>query len=98
MTDVGTRKMFVVPCGVWQSRQTTAHEPSRLPAVSAEWSGSAWQSLQSWLELSRASRFPSPLWAAAVVTVTGADFTVPDGTFVACTWSFSDVPSGAAGL
>ncbi len=67
--------MFFVPCGEWQSRQFVDQEPSSLPVVSLVCPLCAWQSEQSWLELSRTSRRPSPLRAAAAVTGTAFEST-----------------------
>ncbi len=89
--------MFFVPCGVWQSRQVIAHDPWLLPAVSEEWMGTLWQSLQSWLALSRRSSFPSPLPAAIVTMLIGSDLTVPLA-FAAVTCSLRDTPSPPVGL
>ncbi len=50
--------------------------PLLLRVDSLEWGLSlfwSWQSLQSWLELSRTSSVPSPVPAARTVTVTGAE-------------------------
>jgi hypothetical protein len=79
--------MLVVPCGVWQSRHTVAHEPYVVPRLSDECVLCAWQSEQSWLESSRTSSRPSPVPAALTTMPTGAELIHVPASFRACATS-----------
>ncbi len=78
-----TSMMFRVPCGVWQSRHVVDQAPYLVPSASEPCVGRAWQSAQSWLDLSRTRRLPSPLPDAATTTETGSDVTVTGTLFAA---------------
>src|SRR6266545_2146284 len=72
----GTSLMLVVPCGVWQSRQVVLQLPYCDPVFSELCGTTAWQSLQSWLALSRTSRVPSPPFVLTEIP-TGREYVVP---------------------
>src|SRR5690349_7904857 len=71
------RYVFLLPWGAWQSRQPTDQVPYLRLVVWEEWVRRLWQSVQSWSELSRTRRLPSPEPAALTTTFTGRDWTAP---------------------
>src|SRR5512133_612669 len=92
-----TRSMLRVRCGWWQSRQTVAHAPYFVLVVSDECALiPPWQSEQSWLELSRTSRLPSPLRDGPAVTRIAPESVVSGTEFTACARRVCG-PGGGAG-
>src|SRR6266498_1114482 len=70
--------MLLVRWGVWQSRQVVDQEPYLASLMAwLECGLRTWQSTQSWFELSRTSRLPSPVPGLLTAMTTAAELTLP---------------------